>query len=244
MSHYLVRAARTAVRGLSFAGFRLRGRDAAGGIYPSDRPEGWRVGLAPDRVIVIGEATAMGYGVRTHELGLAAQFARHLSASTGRGCEWSAVAIPGNRIRSAVKVVRSNRTPVARADYVILMLGIVDTLSLTTCASWGKHLAATLDALLEELSTDAVILVPLTPPLSKVGAIPTLERWASTHQSTLLNTTTIEVVAARPQCEVVEFPAGLYQELWKPETPPAQYGALYDEWADALVNVALAVRQT
>ena len=232
-------ATRTLVRVISYAGYQLSRRDHSGDIYPSDGPSGRVEGPAADRVVVIGEATAMGYGILTHELGLASQFARKLSARTGRGAEWTTVPVPGKLLRNAPQLIAELRDDIARADFVILVVGIEDTISLTSSTAWHRQLTATLDAIEDELSTDAVILVTAIPPLSEAGAIPAAVRWASAHQARLLNRVSAEVVATRPQCRTVPFPLGLDNQLWKVETAPAKYCSLYANWAVAILKAAL-----
>jgi hypothetical protein len=229
--------ARSAVRAFSYAGYQLRRRDRSGDIYPVDESAGRVPGPSPERVIVIGEATAVGYGVLTHELGMAAQFARQLSVSSGRGVDWSSTALPDNMIGSAPALVREMAAQIATADVVIVVVGIVDTLSLTTSTAWGRHLAETLDELISHARPGAHILVPEIPPLSSAGAIPPLVRWASSHQARLLNSVSASVVALRPRVRTVGFPAGLDNQLWKTETCPAAYRTLYAAWAAAILDV-------
>jgi len=230
---------RTLVRGFSYAGYQLRRRDRAADIFPTDRASGAVEGPNPYRVVVIGEATAMGYGVLTHELGLACQFARQLASRTGRGSLWSANAMPDNLIRNAPELVAELDGELSAAEIVIVLGGIADTLSLTTCASWRRQLSATLDGILESRPPGALVLVPEIPPLSRAGAIPAVIRRASSHQAHLLNQVTAEVVASRPGCQVVSFPLHLDNQLWRAETRPPAYRAMYAAWAAAILEVAL-----
>ncbi|MFD4764213.1 hypothetical protein ACFWOJ_36970, partial [Streptomyces sp. NPDC058439] len=64
---------------------------------PAGEPAGERAGAAaggaagagPLRVAVVGESTAAGCGVERHEEGFTGQFARELSARTGRPVDWA-----------------------------------------------------------------------------------------------------------------------------------------------------------
>jgi len=228
---------RSVVRAISYAGYQLRRRDHSGDIYPSDDPAGYVAGRCPDRIIVIGEATAMGYGVLTHELGLAAQFARQLSARSERGAEWWTIPLPENLIGHAPQLIHAMRSRLAHVDIVIIVAGIADTLSLTTTTAWRRQLTATMDALRLYLPMDALILIPRIPPLSKAGAIPPVMRWASSYQAERLNEASAAVLRARPRCGHVDFPAGLDNQMWQVETCPAAYRDLYSTWAAALVDV-------
>jgi hypothetical protein len=83
---------------------------------------------------------------------------------------------------------------------------------------------------------DAHILIAETPPLSKAGSISPLARLASGHQARILNQATRKYVNGSPRCRVVAFPAHLQQELWRPETRPATYAAMYSSWASAMLG--------
>ena len=229
-----------AARAFSFVDYLFRRTNRYGDIYPNDEPFGVIDGTDPDHVVVIGEATAMGYGVVTHQVGLAAQFARLLSGRTARGTRWSMVALPGNSIKAGPRLVEEMQGSLTRADFVILVAGIADTLLLRSAASWTGHLTATLDAVFADVAIDALVLVAEIPPLSKDGAISRLARLASGRQSRLLNQATRRVVEPRHRCEVVPFPADLQQELWHQELRPASYIAMYAEWAAAILRVAEA----
>lgn len=230
------RTVRKTFRLATFLDYLARRGFETGNIYPDDEPSGRVVGPNHDRVMVIGEATAMGYGIRTHQLGVAAQFARRLSARTGRGAEWSTVGLPGNRLRSAPRVCAQEQTALAKTDIVILITGIVDTLTLTSTATWTQSLHATLTALQRELPVDARVLIAETPPLSSLGAINALARRASTHQAKLLNEATRTVVADYPQCFAVAFPPGIDQQMWRPESNAPAFAVVYGQWAQALLD--------
>jgi hypothetical protein len=181
----------------------------------------------------------MGYGVLSHQFGLASQFAHQLSIRTGRGAEWSTIPLPDNVLRNAPRLVTQVRNNIARADYVILLVGIADTVSLTSSTAWGRQLGRTLDAVLDELSADALLLLPQIPPLNKAAAIPLLGRWASTHQARLLNRVSSQSVLIRSQCISVDFPPGLDNDIGKAEASPATYRAMYAAWAAVMVDAVL-----
>ena len=227
---------RNAARAATYLGYLLRPRSPADDLYPFDVPSGVIPGPDPDRVVVLGEATAIGYGVLTHELGLAGQFARRLARSTGRGVEWSAHGIRDSRLRHAPELIAAISATLEHTDYVVLMAGIVDTLSLTTRAAWRRDLAATLDALLMHLPMDARVVIAEAPPLGRAAIISPLERLASTSQVRALNGVSRSVVADRPRCETVAFPDDLHQEMWSTRPLPASYAAMYGKWAAALAQ--------
>ena len=224
----------------NFLDYLARRGFETGKIFPDDAAHGRVAGANHDRVMVIGEATATGYGIRTHQLGVAAQFARRLAARTGRGVEWSTVGIPGSRLRAGPRVAAAEASSLAKSDFVILIAGIVDTLALTRRATWARHLTATLVTLHDELPMDARILVTEIPPLNNLGAITAILRRATSFQARLLNETTRNVVATFPRCILVPFPSEVVQQMWRPELNTPSFPHVYAEWAQAMINAAFA----
>jgi hypothetical protein len=229
---------RGTTRMVNFVEYLFRRGDHSGDIYPTDASFGRVEGPDPDRIVVIGEATAMGYGVLTHHMGIAAQFARQLSIHTRRGADWSILPLTGNRLRSAPRLIGQVGSKVAGADFVILIAGIVDTLALTSTRAWTRQLTATIDAILEHLPIDGQILVAAIPPLNADGGMSPLARLATGHQARVLNQATTKVVARHPRCSLVRFPVELRHQLWRPESRPATYAIMYEAWARTMLVTA------
>jgi hypothetical protein len=97
-----------AAQSIGFFEFFFRRRDAAGDIRPTDAPHGMLPGFDPLRILVVGEATAVGLGVATHALGPAAQTARRFARLSGRGVTWNALGLPDSRLRTAGSLFREN----------------------------------------------------------------------------------------------------------------------------------------
>ena len=229
---------RRSSRLFSLVDYLYRSSNAAEGIFPTDEPSGVVPGPDPDRIAVIGEGTALGYGVLTHRMGVAAQFASQLSAHSGRGAQWTTIGLPGYRIRSAVRVIASEGDVWSHTDFVIVIAGIADTLKLTTVRAWSRHISATIEALTRVLPMDAQILVAEIPPLSNDGGMSVLARLAAGRQARRLNQATRTILAACTRCSVVRFPDDVQQELWHPESRPAKYAELYQKWARGILEEA------
>ncbi|WP_394768885.1 hypothetical protein [Lacisediminihabitans sp.] len=226
-------AFRVVARSLNLAEFVSRRQDARGDIFASDAASGVVAGEDSYRIMTIGEGTAVGLGVRSHEFGAAAQCARRLARAAGSGVYWSSVGFPDGRLRSAPAIASSAAT-FARVDVVILMIGITDALRLTSRASWRRLIAITVDQLSAHLASDGQVLVAEIPPMDNAGSISRAARLASGYQARVLNRITREVVATRPRVSSVAFPASLHQELWLPESRDSSYRRMYAEWGAAL----------
>ena len=230
-----------AARLVGLAEYVLRRNDKSGDIFPTDEPFGSVDGPDPLRLAVVGEANAVGLGVTHHELGMAGHLARLLASRTERGVEWSAIGKPGLRIHDAWSLIGDNHETLANADVIVLMLGIGDTLALTSRSTWTAHMTDTLDLLTEVAPKTARILVIRIPPMDNAGSVSKLARFAAGRQARLFNRITDGIVRDTRRCEVVLFPASLASSLWVPEGRQSPYVGMYSAWAASAAAVYAGV---
>jgi hypothetical protein len=102
-------------------------------------------GSDPARVLIIGDDTVAGFGVRTHQLGIAGHLARHLFESLGRGVVVTVAAQPGASARSTFK--RLGDMDVEGYDSIVLMLATTDAFCLTPRRSWRRNMTGLVHAL-------------------------------------------------------------------------------------------------
>ncbi|MCU1406782.1 MAG: hypothetical protein JWQ43_3085 [Glaciihabitans sp.] len=224
------------VRVVGFVEYVFRRSDKSGDIFPNDDPHGSVDGNTPQRIVIVGEANAVGLGVTRHTLGMAGHVARLLASRTGHGVHWSAVRVDGMRIRNASATVRANRELLQGADLVVVMLGIVDTLSLTSRRTWAIHLNTVMDNLDDILPVGAKVVVTRIPPMDNAGSVSRLARLAAGAQARVLNRTSDALLAGRSRVQLVAFPESLRQELWSPESRETPYVGMYSAWATAVVD--------
>ncbi len=93
-------------------------------------------GVSPDRVLLFGSGPAVGWGVRSHDLGLAGHLARAVSQSTGRGVDVDVLADPTMRVTTARRVLADR--DLARYDAVVVVAGINDALEMTDLTRWRR----------------------------------------------------------------------------------------------------------
>lgn len=199
-------------------------RDAGSGVVPGDDPQ---------RIIVIGEATAVGFGVLSHELGMAGHFARQLARRTAHGVEWSTAPFADLTIHTAADTV-CHPSRFADIDVVLLMIGVGDSIRLTPQRAWRRLLTEALDTLEEALPADARVLVAEVPPLRESGGLPEPWRAVAARHGRLLNRITAEVLAGRPRVAAVAFPRESVIHLGDPDS--AQASRVYSTWARAFVT--------
>jgi hypothetical protein len=202
-------------------------------VFPRDAGSGVVPGESPQRVLVIGEATAVGFGVLSHELGMAGHFSRQLARRTGRGVEWATRPFADLTIHTAAGTVR-DRTLLAGVDVVLLMVGVGDSIRLTPQRTWRRLLCAAIDDLVAGLPEGARVLIPEVPPLKESVGIPAPWRPVAARHARLLNRVTEEIVASRAEADCVPFPSESVIDIGDPDA--AQASRVYATWARAFVQ--------
>jgi hypothetical protein len=202
-------------------------------VFPRDEGSGVVPGDDPQRVLVVGEATAVGFGVLSHELGMAGHLARQLSRRTGRGVAWDTRPFADLTIHTAAGTVR-DRELLAGVDVVLVMVGVGDSIRLTPQRTWRRLLCSAIDDLARGLPEGARILLAEVPPLTASAGLPAPWRTVAARHARLLNRVTAEIVAARGDAELVPFPSESVIDLGDPDT--AQASRVYAAWARAAIT--------
>ncbi|CAN5401829.1 hypothetical protein BH09ACT1_BH09ACT1_20990 [soil metagenome] len=211
-------------------------------VFPAGPARGVIPGGSFERVMIIGDRSAVGLGVSDHADGIGGQLAQHLATARDGGIEWSAFQLPRGRIEDAPTFV-AEHSAVIVTDVVVLMVGITDVLRLTSRGTWRTSLDDTLTKLDQLLQNDAFIIVALVPPLEHLGGLSRLARLAAGSRARGINRITRELVAAKPRSIAVDFPAALNARLWEPWAQQRAHGAIYARWAAALAGALLALRR-
>jgi lysophospholipase L1-like esterase len=121
------------------------------------------------RLLVIGESTAVGVGVQDQRDGLAAQVAAMLGQSMGT-VWWQARGRIGATARATNESLSAEPACDA-ADVVIVLLGVNDTLKLSTPVHWYRELRDLQHALQRRTGCRLILLAPV-PPLWKFKCLP------------------------------------------------------------------------
>ncbi|MFS4505094.1 hypothetical protein ACMA46_02560 [Clavibacter sp. Sh2141] len=221
--------------------FLYRRSDASGDIHPDDADRGVVEGPDPDRVVVIGEDGMVSLGVRTHQIALPAFLARRLATTTGRGVAWSTARLPGSRLREAPAVIAGAECDLARADAVVLLVGITDVLRVTSTRAWSRQMGSAVEVLRTHLPRDAWILVADIPPLDNAASLSRPARLAAGLHAQALNRHMREAIRGLPNTRAIPFPEELTRSLWRPESEESRYQQTYRVWgthiADALADL-------
>jgi lysophospholipase L1-like esterase len=146
----------------------------------------WKIGVLPDaagpkcgivgdgkdpaKLFVLGESTVAGLGARSHELGLAGQFARQLNLRIGRSVEWKVLGKNGVTARRTIDELLPEM-PNGDFDYILLGLGGNDVMKLTSPTKWRRDMLE-LIGILQERCSGSYIFIANCPMVILTNAIP------------------------------------------------------------------------
>lgn len=125
------------------------------------------------RVLVIGESTAAGVGVETHDQGLASQLAKQLHHRTGQTIAWHTFGVNGIRLGALLHKIEAADLP--EADVVLLSMGVNDTTGFTPRFRFRRKLRE-LHRLLASRYSGPLLLLNV-PPMHLFTALPSPLRY-------------------------------------------------------------------
>ncbi|WP_283134168.1 SGNH/GDSL hydrolase family protein [Rhizohabitans arisaemae] len=139
------------------------GGDRQGVVWPA----GEASARSPLRIAVLGESTAAGVGVNSHEDGFAGHLARSLAVRTGRAIAWQVAARSGANTRVTVRDLVPQLEP---ADAVVVLLGVNELLELRRPLAFERDLVTLAAAVRRRLGPVPIVLAGMAP----VGRFPAL----------------------------------------------------------------------
>jgi lysophospholipase L1-like esterase len=148
----------------------------------------------PVRIAVLGESTAAGFGVDTHDDGFPGCLARELAARTRRPVTWEAV----GQFGATARRIRYRLLPRLgeNLNVAVLLAGANDVLTRRTPDQWRDDLAAIVDDLNDRAEHVAVAGIP---PFAVVPSLPTtLGRYLG-ERAAALDEVSQQVCAEQPR---------------------------------------------
>lgn len=119
----------------------------------------------PYRLAVLGESTAAGVGVASHNDGLVGHLATEIAQRTGRTVAWSVVGRTGATVANVSEELLPELAASMPAEpwhLAVVVVGVNDVLGRTDPDEWTRYLSAVLD----DLSARAPVETELVPPPS------------------------------------------------------------------------------
>jgi hypothetical protein len=185
-----------------------------------------------DRILLFGSGIVVGWGVTTHDIGLAGSLAREITRRTGRAVDIEVVADPQLSVTNAI--TRLRELNLHRYDAMVIGVGVNDALRLTAVSRWSGRLVALLDYIGKQSSPGTPLcLVGIQP----IRSIPAYDSWLGSianSGATRMNTITRELCAARATVSFVPITSPV-------STAPARFmdGRSYGHWASEIADVVV-----
>lgn len=167
---------------------------------PSQRAVSRGAGHDPDRVLLTGGSSAVGWGVFSHDLGLAGYLARATAALTGRGTDVEVYAYP----RLDIPALQESLTQsiISRCDAIVLTLGGRESFELMPVRQWRAQVTALLDHITagREVAPGVIVVgAEETSPVPLGRVVTSL----AMGRARAFNAATREIIASRPRVRYV-----------------------------------------
>jgi hypothetical protein len=190
---------------------------------PHDTPVVHTVGPDADRLLLIGSGTVRGLGVTSNELGLGGQLARRLSPLTGRGVDLELAGATTLMIHQATGMMEGYDT--SRFDAIIMVVGIRDTVSLTSPKDWRRDMGL----LLRAVSRVPQVFLVAIPDFTAYTDLPLYAKRIIRRHAARLNDESRRLAEATPGVEFVPVNAADPGHFVRPGSVE-----VYEIFADAL----------
>jgi lysophospholipase L1-like esterase len=196
---------------------------------PMDVPHAFSSGPDPDRLLLFGGGPAVGWGVVTHELGLAGFLTRALTGLTGRGADVRLLADPRLEVASAAGAL--TRMNLADFDAVVITLGVEDALRGIRLAAWRADLTRVLQQVRAGCSPLVPIFVAGVQPVRSIPAYDDPIAEPADRHAARMNEVTQTICREIPGVIFVPLPPD-------PESPsgPRRTPKNYPHWARLLAE--------
>lgn len=196
---------------------------------PVDSPHVHAGGVAGDRVLLIGDGLAIGWGVATHDLGLGGAMARALAMRTGRGVDIDLVT--GVQFHADSLAVRLASFTLRRYDSIVVSVGTGDALALAPIASWREQLRRNLEMLRARSTPTTQIFVLGAFPASQIPEFASAFTGIADRHALAFDDALARMCAAMPHTHFISI-SSLAASLGAPRN-----AAGYRTWATSLVDL-------
>lgn len=147
------------------------------------------------KLLVVGESTIAGVGVRTHEEGFSGTLANELSQLFSKHIEWQVYAKSGYTARK----VREKLIPeieITNPDLIVIGLGGNDSFTLNTPWGWKKEVTLLIKEMRKKFP-DAEIMFISMPPIKEFAAFTSVIKWVVGNLAEILGETLQSVVRGK-----------------------------------------------
>jgi hypothetical protein len=180
-------------------------------------------GRNADRVLLVGSGGTVGYGVLSHDLGVAGHMARRVSQITGRGTDIDVIA--GTDMSPVAARAALASVNLARYDAVMFTFGGLEALQLMPRGRWRGQMRSLIAFIAEAAPASLTVIVIGVAAMPSIIPMPARFAPAVVRAGKALNEETIALAAVNPQVTFVQFlpRAGDFSSMAR--------GDLYNEWS-------------
>ncbi|WP_100364298.1 hypothetical protein [Diaminobutyricimonas aerilata] len=178
-----------------------------------------------DRVLLIGDGAACGYGVVSHHLALAGALARRLAHATGRGARVEVVTHP--RLFVGELKIELERLELRGMDAIVVTTGIGDACRLTSIRSWQHDVRGAVDAVVAHARRDTPVLWLGIPSVRAIPVFRGVSARIIEHHAALLNRQTRMLLDDHPRAQFVPFEPDPHRDGERHRS-----AATFSRWAD------------
>lgn len=184
------------------------------------------------KLLAVGESTVAGVGARNHNEALTGQFARHLSAATGKAVRWRAVGESGITVRETVRKLVAH-LPDEPFDVILIALGGNDVFRLSSPRRWRREMTKLIEILTAKYP-NAEILLANVPMVRDFRAMPNPLRFVLSRLAKLQHFNSREFVAPLANVRYFDCVKRVDDDFFSDGIHPSARG--YDLWARDLVE--------
>lgn len=189
----------------------------------------------PVRVLVVGESTAVGVGVQTHEQGFVGELARLVHGEAGP-VTWRVIGRNGARLRANPRRLLPDLQ--GEHDCVVVLLGVNDTLGLTSTSRWRREMSTLLRRVEQRLRPGGIVVLAGIPRLDRFPALPQPMRFVMGHHARALDRALDELATQSGSLVHVPTPAMEHRDdLAADGFHPSALG--YRRWAAHVFDAAV-----
>ena len=154
----------------------LRAKKRVGSLPEAIDPRGETGGNLPAlNVLVIGESTVAGVGVKRHEDGMTGSVGQRVHELTGMDVHWMSIGGSGYTAKKVANLLAS-KIPDVSFDYIVIALGGNETFELNSPLVWRKNLEGLIRKIRVKVP-ECTVAIANMPPVGSFTAFPKTLQW-------------------------------------------------------------------
>ena len=145
-------------------------------LPPAENPNGVSKSDNKDqlRVLILGESTMAGLGVKKHAEGFPGAFADNISKLTGKQIIWEVHAKSGYTVKQINERIIQNIN--GQFDLIVIGVGGNDAFTLNTTGNWSRDILIMIESLISKFPSSKCVFINMPPIHAFPGFTPLLKK--------------------------------------------------------------------